>query len=122
MGCTCRRSCRSRDSVLALPTPLKDYLKLTFGAATYDKIYVPLFRVIEFDIFRSKLSFDRSHMRDSSGGWIVPPPYWQPIMAGEHSNLMDFVDMQKDSFGTVMNLHDFRKAYGEEPKHVKNYI
>jgi protein N-terminal glutamine amidohydrolase len=101
------------DSVLSLPTQLKEYLDKTFGrhpAITGD--FTLSFRVIDFEEFRNNFSSDRSHMLDSNAKWIAPPPTWPPIVIGKSSNLADFVDMRTKSFGSVMKLHDFRREYG----------
>ena len=101
------------DTVLSLPTQLKEYLDMTFARHRPVTGELTLsFRVIDFAEFRSNLSSDRSHMLDSSGKWIAPPPAWAPIMIGNSSNLANFVDMRTKSFGSVMNLYDFRREYG----------
>jgi hypothetical protein len=101
------------DSSLSLPTPLKEYLDMTFGKQTPNPgELMPYFRIIDFEEFRSKFSSDRSHMRDSNGKWIAPPPAWPAIVMGESSNLADLIDMRRRSFGSVMNLRDFRTEYG----------
>jgi hypothetical protein len=117
------------DSALSLPAPLHEYLEMTFGqGAAVAEDLTPYFRVMDFEEFRSNFSSDRSHMRNSNGKWIAPPPAWPAIVIGESSNLFDFVDMRRKSFGSVMNLRDFRRYYansgdaGSQNSHVTDNL
>lgn len=99
------------DTTLDLPTELPAYLDQTFMRGM-NKNFAPFFRVVDFEVFRNNFSSDRSHMRNSRGEWIAPPPTWPAITIGSSSNLFDFIDMEKKSFGEVLDLMCFRTKYG----------
>jgi protein N-terminal glutamine amidohydrolase len=99
------------DTTLAFPISISEYVDLTFQMKRECSSLLPSFRVVEFDEFRESFSSDRSHMRDSAGQWIAPPPPWDLIGERSESNLMDFVDMERESFGKVLSIRDFRKEY-----------
>lgn len=100
------------DTTLPVPTLLLEYLDLTFEEESKDDKFRPYFRVVDFEEFRSKFSSDRSHMRDSGGNWIAPPPDWPPILMSEPSNLSTFIDMSKGAFGCVLDFSNFKSRYG----------
>lgn len=91
------------DTTLGLPVPLLDYLRGSFAwphgfAPPYDA----RFRVIAADRYRAVLATDRSHMRDASGRYRVPPPPWPAIGTG--TNLMRLCDMNDAIVGEVVDL------------------
>lgn len=97
------------DSTLGMPLALLDYLRRSFGwphgfAAPYDA----RFRVIEAARYREVLCTDRSHMRDASGHYRVPPPPWPAIGTG--ANLMRLVDMNDPIAGEVVALSELPAA------------
>ena len=97
------------DTTLGLPVPLLDYLRQSFAwphgfAPPYDA----RFRVIEARRYRDVLATDRSHMRDDSGRYRVPPPPWPPIGTG--TNLMRLVDMNDAIAGEVVALAELPAA------------
>ena len=100
------------DTLLVTPTPIAQYLRSTFGHTPVPEEFRPLLRVIDADEFVTVFSSDRSHMLTADGHWLVPPPSWPPIVRNDHSNLMELIDMQKLSLGTVMNLTQFEAHFG----------
>jgi hypothetical protein len=100
------------DTTLSFPITLNEYLDLTFNLESTNDALRPYFRIVDFEDFHNKFSSDRSHMLDAGGNWLAPPPIWPPILNIASSNLSDFIDMTKESFGQVLDMHHFRKQYG----------
>ena len=97
------------DTTFGPCVSLNDYLYRTFPPLSpAEQRFAPKFRVVPATDYLQHFASDRRHMRDANGGWLAPPPAWPPI--GDGSNLMDFVDMEKDFYGEVFSL-------GELPKH-----
>lgn len=97
------------DSTLGMPVPLREYLRQSFAwphgfAPPYDA----RFRVIEAGRYRDVLCTDRSHMRDESGRYRVPPPSWPPIGTG--TNLMRLIDLDDPIAGEVIALAELPAA------------
>lgn len=100
------------DTFLDVPIALAQYIESTFGdPSMVPAEFCPLFRVIDADEFVSVFSSDRSHMLTADGRWQVPPPPWTAIVRNGESNLMELIDMQKPSFGTVMDLAQFEASF-----------
>ena len=72
--------------------------------------FLPWFRVIEQDDFLDHFSSDRSHMIDSQGHYIEPPPRWE--RPGEDaSNLQNYIDMTPEvGPGKVLDARAFLLA------------
>jgi protein N-terminal glutamine amidohydrolase len=99
------------DTLLLTPISIAQYIRFTFGyPISIPEEFLPLFRVIDADEFVDVFSSDRSHMLTADGHWQVEPPPWPAIIRSGKSNLMELIDMQKQSVGTVMDLTEF-KAY-----------
>jgi hypothetical protein len=97
------------DSTLGMPVPLRAYLRASFGwPRGFAPPYDARFRVIEASRYREVLCTDRSHMRDESGRYRVPPPPWPPIGTG--TNLMRLVDMADPIVGEVVALPELPAA------------
>ena len=72
--------------------------------------YKRSFRVVSAAEFLLHFASDRSHMKDSSGNWLMPPPVYDCIQPEGRSphNLDNFISMDKTvGWGQVMNLEDF---------------
>lgn len=102
------------DSLLPAPTPFTQYLNGTFRQNLSQEEYRPLFRIIDADEFVTAFSSDRSHMLTAEGHWLVPPPPWTPIFRNGSSNLMELIDLQKPSPGSVMTLAEFAAHFAAE--------
>jgi hypothetical protein len=97
------------DTTLGLPVPLLEYLRASFAwphgfAPPYDA----RFRVIEASRYIEVLATDRSHMRDASGRYRVPPPPWPAIGTG--TTLMRLVDVDDPIAGEVVELAELPAA------------
>jgi hypothetical protein len=101
------------DTVLGLDLSVEAYLGATFApVGRLPPRYSALFRVMEADDYRDTLSTDRSHMRDGQGGWLQPPPPWEPPWSPERGhNLMRLVDMEDGVCGQVMDLAQLQGAF-----------
>lgn len=100
------------DTVIGAPVPFEQYVELTFGDIQIPEEFLPKFRVLDADEFVSVFSSDRSHMLTADGQWQVPPPPWAAIVRNEQSNLMQLIDMNRETFGRVINLPQFRAEFG----------
>lgn len=94
------------DTTLPFPCDAQQYLDATFahvGKVSPDTD--PIFRLIDRDIFVSEFASDRSHMLDSLGHWMQPPPAW-PVIHTQRAtnNLQKFIDMHDTTFGAIYNL------------------
>jgi protein N-terminal glutamine amidohydrolase len=102
------------DSTLGLPVPLSVYLRASLGYPQgFDPPYSACVRVIEAGRYRDVLATDRSHMRDTSGRWRMPPPPWPAIGIG--SNLMRLADMDDPIAGEVVELAELPAALARLP-------
>jgi len=91
------------DTTLGMPVPLREYLRGSFGwPRGFAPPYDARFRVVPAARYREVLCTDRSHMRDASGRYRVPPPPWPAIGTG--TNLMRLVDMDDPIVGEVVEL------------------
>lgn len=100
------------DTLSSAPCSAFEYLDATFGrVSAVPKEFRPVFRVIDAQEFVDVFSSDRSHMLTPDGQWQVTPPLWEPIFRNERSNLMDLVDMEKSSIGTVMDYLQFENNF-----------
>lgn len=68
--------------------------------------FAPCFRLVPAETYRRELRSDRSHMRRGTR-WLRKPPPWPPI--GDGTNLMRFVDVQRDFLGEVLDLEGLRR-------------
>ena len=72
--------------------------------------FLPWFRVIEQEDFIVNFSSDRSHMIDSQGHYVEPPPPWERPGEG-NSNLQDYIDMTPETGpGKVLDARAFLMA------------
>lgn len=92
------------DTTLGLPFPADAYLRRSFHPGVPPDL-LPIFRLVEAELFVATLASDRSHMRGPDGRFERPPPSWPPVSAPERgSNLRRFVDMSDPFAGEVMSL------------------
>ncbi|XP_039377191.1 protein N-terminal glutamine amidohydrolase isoform X3 [Mauremys reevesii] len=68
------------DTVLPFPCPFDTYIEEAFKS---DDILLPGFRrkirLIRADLYLKTFASDRSHMKDASGHWQKPPPFYPCI-------------------------------------------
>jgi hypothetical protein len=90
------------DTRLSFPCPATDWLSLSFPADS-GRFYPPLFRLVPAREYVANLASDRSHMRAPDGAWLAPPPPWEPYGAGRPNNLHDWIDMDREGPGIVLD-------------------
>jgi hypothetical protein len=103
------------DSELDVPVASADWWAATFPfEERVPDTLRPSFRVVERDVFLETFSSDRSHMRDSNGDWLAPPPEWDPIFEpAAGMRLPAFTDMSRrtDVPGRVFGYSEFRDRF-----------
>ncbi|KAI1901923.1 hypothetical protein AGOR_G00039420 [Albula goreensis] len=98
------------DTVLPFPCPFDVYVKEAFQSEEFIKpAFRRKFRVIPADIYLKNFASDRSHMKDESGAWRMPPPLYPCIETAESKmNLDDFICMDPHvGCGNVYTLMEF---------------
>ncbi|MBN3306083.1 protein N-terminal glutamine amidohydrolase isoform X2 [Amia ocellicauda] len=104
------------DTVLPFPCPFDQYAR---EALQSDDFINPTFRrklrVIPADAYLKSFASDRSHMRDASGAWRMPPPPYPCIETAESKmNLDDFISMDSQlGCGRVYTLSEFVQRFGK---------
>ncbi len=96
------------DTTLNWGASLTSYLSQTFDPSIPQE-FQPRFRVIATHIFLSEFSSDRRHMQSKNGDWLQPIPNWPAIKTESVHNLDQFIDMDQDSFGEVVDLEAMRR-------------
>jgi len=100
------------DTTLELPVPVETYVHKTFLQANVEAGNTDvILRLIPVGEFVRDFSSDRSHMELPSGEWAAPPPEWPMIMQGAKSNLLDWLDIDRDGPGQVLTLVEFMTAF-----------
>lgn len=100
------------DSTLSMPVAVEQYMNETFRHIRRVEVpFHPLFKVLDAQDYVRTFSSDRSHMLDTNGCWLEPPPTWPEINQNSQANLMNFIDMNQASEGTVMSIVDFSDAF-----------
>ncbi|WP_194975490.1 protein N-terminal glutamine amidohydrolase [Aquiflexum lacus] len=96
------------DSSLDQPTPLQEYLRLTFKDLDgKSESSHPKFKAIDSEDYISGFFSDRRHMKNGDGEWIFEPPQW-PIIADNIElpieELMDFTATSKQPILSLEGL------------------
>lgn len=103
------------DTVLPFPCPFDTYAKDALRSDDFIKsIYRRKLRVIPADVYLKTFASDRSHMKDSSGEWRMPPPPYPCIETAESKmNINSFISMDpKVGWGEVNTLTEFVQRFG----------
>jgi protein N-terminal glutamine amidohydrolase len=95
------------DSTLSVPLPGREYMQKTFpGQETMTAPNLPHFKAIEAEDYLHSFFSDRSHMKDSVGNWLSPPPQW-PLIGNNQklplAGLLDFSELSKEK---IYNLEE----------------
>jgi hypothetical protein len=97
------------DTRLPLPCDLASYLDGTFSDdPRLPEGLQPVFRLFDGATFVATFASDRSHMLDTRGEYLQPPPPWRAIGQGRTNTLQTFVDMEADGPGRVLTLEALR--------------
>ncbi|KPP58210.1 protein N-terminal glutamine amidohydrolase-like [Scleropages formosus] len=104
------------DTTLPFPCPFDTYVKEAFKSDSYiNPAFWRKLRVVPADVFLQNFASDRSHMKDASGGWRMPPPPYPCIETAEsRMNLDDFISMNPSvGWGHVYTLEEFVQHFGK---------
>lgn len=72
-----------------------------------NKKYLPFFRVVEGRKYLMEFASDRSHMQEN-GKFVKPPPPYAPIQTNScKMNLMDYINCESRSPGSLMDITEF---------------
>ncbi len=101
------------DTRLDVPVEAATWIDHTFPIRerTPDRL-TPRIRLLEASVYLEAFSSDRSHMRDEAGEWRQAPPDWELIYESNRGmNLPAWLDMQRESPGTVLDLETFIRRH-----------
>ncbi|MGF1638346.1 MAG: hypothetical protein ACFCUU_14820, partial [Cyclobacteriaceae bacterium] len=97
------------DSRLEFPASLNDYLNSTFQKRTDGSNNdLPFFKSIDAAIYIASFFSDRSHMKDSYGNWIFPPPDWPLIQGKEKLTLEELLNFTANSKQSIYSLEEIK--------------
>ncbi|XP_028673055.1 protein N-terminal glutamine amidohydrolase [Erpetoichthys calabaricus] len=105
------------DTILPFPCSLKCYVDEAFRSDDLINLtFKRKLRVIPADTFLKTFASDRSHMKDPTGEWRMPPPPYPCIETTEcKMNLDDFISMDANiGWGVVYTLTDFTQQFSEK--------
>lgn len=104
------------DTTLPFPCQFDVYVKEAFQSEEFlNPAFWRKFRVIPADTYLKKFASDRSHMKDATGAWRMPPPPYPCIETAESKmNLDDFICMDSHvGCGNVYTLTEFVHQFGK---------
>ncbi len=103
------------DSTLQVPLSGKEYLEKTFPYDTrWSEIESPRFKAIDAEDYLNFFVSDRTHMKDSAGNWISPPPKWPAIgnIGGlSLPGLLDFTESSNERIYTLGEMKALVEAF-----------
>ena len=95
------------DTTLGLPVTAETYFQKTFLNSSIDLDNCDvILRLIASGSYVQSFSSDRSHMKSSTGEWLAPPPEWPAILNESKSNLLEWLDVDRDGPGQVQTLSE----------------
>jgi hypothetical protein len=118
------------DSHLSFPVTIDEYLIGTFGyldkhyrsrlshfpySIQETKVYTPLFKLIDADLYLETFASNRVHMLDKNGAYRSPPPPWPKIHPERGNNVSTFIDMNDQEYGEVVDIQEFTRRGGFSP-------
>lgn len=93
------------DSSLDQPTPLQDYLRLTFqNLDEKNESSRPIFKAIDSADYLTGFFSDRGHMKNAEGDWIFEPPHWPMIENNKDLPIQDLIDFSDKSRQPIFSL------------------
>lgn len=94
------------DTTLDFPVKAETYFHDSFSIGyIVPEEFQSLFRLLTPQEYIHHLSTDCSHMKDEEGKWLQPPPDWEsPFQSESGMNLFQFVQMEEDFIGEVLDL------------------
>ena len=103
------------DTRLPYPCAFNHYTLNTFGSNenNFDERFHRKFRVTGIQDYMNHFASDRSHMKDTNGDWIKPPPSYPCIKTKDSNHNIDtFISMdQSKGWGVVLSLEKFNKMF-----------
>ena len=98
------------DTTLPFTTDVQTYFSQSFiEKELVDDVHTPLFRLVPASEYVELFSSDRRHMKTESG-WLAPPPAW-PLIGKAGHNLPDFIDMNNNDIGEVLDYDALLERY-----------
>jgi hypothetical protein len=95
------------DSTLSVPLSGREYMERTFPRqASWSTLNLPQFKAIEADDYLHSFFSDRSHMKDSVGNWLSPPPKWPLIGENRELPLSTLLDFSDSSTERIYSLEE----------------
>ncbi|XP_078445573.1 amino-terminal glutamine amidohydrolase [Wolffia australiana] len=85
------------DSTLPSPISFREYMAETLQPRLSSSLTLKrYFRLVHAPMFLRHFGSDRSHMKDSFGNWLSPPPSYDPIIAqdGTTNNIKEYIEIQ----------------------------
>eukprot|EP01103_Thecamoeba_quadrilineata_P008522 TRINITY_DN1825_c0_g1_i2.p1 TRINITY_DN1825_c0_g1~~TRINITY_DN1825_c0_g1_i2.p1 ORF type:complete len:214 (-),score=23.35 TRINITY_DN1825_c0_g1_i2:23-664(-) len=101
------------DTLLPYPCKFETYFEKTFFEMPIKPRFHCSFRVVPARDFVEYFSSDRSHMLDTNGNFLMPPPPYPPIIKSESSNnlfshYLDFSNKSlRPQYGQVLSRSEF---------------
>lgn len=94
------------DSTLRTPTKALHYFEKTWPAPhRYPTSIEPKFRLIPVERYKAHFTSDRTHMVNTNGTYVAPPPPWPLIGTPDSEDSLEkLTDMEDESIGTIVTL------------------
>ena len=103
------------DTDLEYPEKLKVYFDeaVKTDESLFKDQFKRKFRIIPGEVYLDKFASNRSHMLNSEGNYIKPPPDYPPIQTDESSNnLKDFISMDVNvGYGEILDCRQIKTHF-----------